>query len=360
VLLRAGPLAAALAALISRYHAGLSNLTYNIAFVYDVLCGFFYLAAFVCYLRIREAGRIPRGKEIAAFLALYICALNSKEMAVTLPVVLLIYEWTNHKEAALRVPFLAGLVNLPYVYGKALAPGALATEAGYHPEFSWARVLDFQWRSFRDLLAGYSISPETIVWVYLIAFCLAFRRPRPALRFCWVFLWIAPLPIEFLPGRGAACLYLPFVGWAIFLAIVLVDVASAVSRFLAGEPVFRRLGRQPLLAVLLIACVSLWGRENQHLKRSFVKPPAMGQTGALTWNVLGQFRSLGPRVQPGSTIVFLDDPFVDWDMAFIADLWFRDRSLAIRLHRKTPLSPEELAAADHLFDWRDGTLVQIR
>jgi hypothetical protein len=358
-LLRAGPTAAGLAALFACYHAGLSNLTYNIAFIYDVLCGFFYLATLTYYVRIREAGRRPDAGETAILLGLYVCALNSKEMAVTLPVVLLVYEWTYHKEAALRLPFLAGLINLPYVYGKALRPDALASDAGYRPVFSIAQALDFQFRSFRDLLGGYSVSMTTIAWVWVVLFWLAFRRPRPVLRFCWIFLLIAPLPIEFLPGRGGACLYVPFIGWAIFLAVMCVDVANGVASFLAAEPVFGRLGRQRLFALLVAGCVTLWGRENDWLKRSFIRP-AMAQTGALTGDVIGQFRALQPRVRPNSRVVFLNDPFVDWDMAFIADLWFRDRSLAIVLHRKTPLPPEEIAVAGHVFDWRDGKLVQLR
>ena len=76
--------------------------------------------------------------------------------------------------------------------------------------------------------------------------------------------------------------------------------------------------------------------------------------------MIGQFRELRPRVRPNSRVVFLDDPFVDWDMAFIADLWFRDRSLAIVLYRKTPLTAEEIADAGHVFDWRDGRLIQVR
>jgi hypothetical protein len=359
ILLRGSQAAAALAALIACYHAGLSNLTYNIAFVYDVLCGFFYLVALVYYIRIREAGRAPRGREVAVFLVLFVCALNSKEMAVTLPAVLLVYEWTYQKQAALRLPFLAGLVNLPYVYGKALRPDALAADFAYRPLFSAAQVLDFQIRSFRDLFVSHAISPGTIMWVWLILFYLAFRRPRPVLRFCWIFLLISPLPIEFLPGRGGACLYVPFIGWAIFLAVVCADLAGGVSTFLASEPVFGRLGRQTLFALLLIACVSLWGRENVHLKRSFIKP-AMAQTGALTWDVIGQFQAMRPRVRSHATVVFLDDPFVDWDMAFIADLWFRDRTVDIKLHRKTPLSPSEIGSATHLFDWRDGRLLQLR
>jgi hypothetical protein len=358
-LLHAGAAAAGLAALIACYHAGLSNLTYNIAFVYDVLCGFFYLSALVYYVRIRDAGRYPSAREMAIFLGLFVCALNSKEMAVTLPVVLLVYEWTYHKQAALRLPFIAGLINLPYIYGKALRPDALAADAAYRPVFSLAQAVDFQTRSFRDLLAGHAIPVETVAWIWVILFYLAFRRPRPVLRFCAIFLLIAPLPIEFLPGRGGACLYIPFVGWAIFVAVVCVDVAGAVAEFLAAEPLIGRLGRRPLCALFLAGCVTLWGRENDWLKRSFIKP-AMAQTGALTWDVIEQFRAMRPRVQPNSRIVFLDDPFVDWDMAFIADLWFRDRSLAIVLHRKTPLPPGEIAAAAHVFDWRDGKLVQLR
>jgi len=138
-----------------------------------------------------------------------------------------------------------------------------------------------------------------------------------------------------------------------------VDVAGAAARFLEAEPVIGRLGRRPLCALFLAGCVTLWGRENAWLKRSFIKP-AMQQTGALTWDVIQQFHLLRPEVRAGSRVVFLNDPFVDWDMAFIADLWFRDRSLAIVLHRKTPLTTAEIADAGHIFDWRDGRLVQLR
>jgi hypothetical protein len=359
-LLRAGPIAAGLAALLSCYHASLSNLTYNIAFVYDVLCGCFYLSALVYYLRIRESGRRLRGREIAAFLALYVCALNSKEMAVTLPVVLLIYEWLYQDSVSLRGVIASALLNFPYVYGKVLRPDALATSAGYRPELSWTRILDFQTRSFTELFQQRSpLTADTVAWIWVALFYLAFRRRRPVLQFCWLFLAIAPLPIEFLPGRGGACLYLPFVGCAIFASVVAVDLAEAAARFLASEPLIARLGYQRLFAVLLVACVVVWGRENRDLKRSFVRA-SMDQTGVLSADVIRQMEALAPRTPPHSTVVFLDDPFVDWDMAFIAELWFRDRTVQVRLHRKTPLSDEEIAHADRVFDFHDGRLVAVR
>jgi len=64
------------------YHPGLSNLYYN-RLCFDVLCLFFYLAAFVCY------GGCAFGTDAAVsqalvFLLLFLAALQSKEMAVTL------------------------------------------------------------------------------------------------------------------------------------------------------------------------------------------------------------------------------------------------------------------------------------
>src|SRR6266446_1686295 len=74
---------ATLATLPVAYHAGLAFLVYSGAFIYDILCGSFYFAALLYYVRLRDRGplRIPH---LAVFLGLYICALNSKEMAVTL------------------------------------------------------------------------------------------------------------------------------------------------------------------------------------------------------------------------------------------------------------------------------------
>ena len=103
-LLGSGELESGLAALVFCYHPGLSNLYYNSGFVYDVLCLFFYLAALVYYGRIRSLGRRLSGMETAVFLGLFLCALNSKEMAVTLPVVLAAYEWFYHRRKPGIVP----------------------------------------------------------------------------------------------------------------------------------------------------------------------------------------------------------------------------------------------------------------
>ena len=99
-LLGAGEWAAGLAALVACYHAGLGNLYYNTAFVYDALCGCFFLAALVYYCGIRDTGRLLSVGQKAIFAALVLCALNSKEMALTLPAILAVYEWIYHPSAS--------------------------------------------------------------------------------------------------------------------------------------------------------------------------------------------------------------------------------------------------------------------
>jgi hypothetical protein len=358
-LLGAGELASALAALVACYHAGLHNLYYNAACVYDVLCCFFYLAAFVYYLRIRQAGRVPGPWQIAAFLTLYLCALNSKEMAVTLPLMLLVYEWIYHRRVwwSRTVIFASALTALD-LYGKLFGPEPLIAAAAYRPVFALHRARDFQRLSLGDLLFGWSSGWGGILLLWAALAYLAWRRDRPALRFLWWFMVLTPLPIEFLVGRGQACLYIPLVGWAVFASVILVDLAGALARVLEREPFGRRLGRSGLVAVLIAVAVFFWARQNRQYKRTNAEP-AMASLGQEDWDVIQQFRAVNPQVRPGSKVAFLDDPFHSWDMLFVAELWFRDRTLDIHVQRHGPLTPRELAQQDYIFTFDRGKLVTV-
>jgi hypothetical protein len=136
-------LQAGLATVAAAYHAGLSMLFYSTAFIYDVLCFTFYMAAFLCYTRVRAQGRLLRGRETALVIGLYLFAVDSKEMALTLPLVLLAYEWVYHPKyggqpaawtpmgairwqlGAGRVMVYCGALNLVFLYGFAHGPNAL-------------------------------------------------------------------------------------------------------------------------------------------------------------------------------------------------------------------------------------------
>jgi hypothetical protein len=366
-LLGCSELAAGLAALIGCYHAGLHNLYYNAAFVYDALCCFFYLGAFVYYLRIRQSGRALGARQIVLFLALLLCSLNSKEMAVTLPLMLLVYEWIYHRPSALlpwlrgpgRIVVLAAALTALDIYGKLVGPDALVNAEAYRPVFVLRRVRDFQRMSLGDLLFGWGSGWGGILLLWALLAYLAWRRDRPALGFLWWFMVLTPLPIEFLIGKSQACLYVPMVGWAIFGAVILADLIGVLATVLEGEPFGRRLGRRGLIAVLLTLAVFFWARLNQQHKQVYAKP-VMESLGHESWDVIQQFRAVNPRVRPGSKVAFLDDPFHSWDMLFVAELWFRDRTLDIHVQRHGPLTHEELARKDYIFTFDNGKLVQLK
>jgi hypothetical protein len=367
--LEATPLEAWLAAMIVAYHAGVSNLYYQTIHIYDVLCGVFFAAALAAYANSRRGGRQPRARETAAFLGLYLCALNSKEMAVTLPVMLLAYEWLYGlvpkrgerrvwlRTAGWRIAVAAAMAAL-MIYGRVVR--GLAHSSGYGSTFSFQRFAAFQQQQFRDLFSQWHYDGWLLIALAWVAVTyLAWRRPRPAPRFCWVFIVVTPLPIEFLEGRGGAALAVPLIGWAILAGIVWLAVMRTIAAAAADEPGLRRWSAQARLGVVMAAFLIAWADWN-HTFLVHEVLPVIGQEGPLTEAVIRQFEVLKPRVRPHSLVVFLNDPFDSWDMAHIADLWFRDRTVAVRLQKKTPFSPEQLAKADYLFDWCGGKLVAGR
>jgi hypothetical protein len=96
---------------------------------------------------------MPNGREWALLLLLYVAALDSKELAVTLPLAFGFYELIWHSprggwNGALRwivqegrAMALTGLITIPYVIGKLTGEGSLATNPLYRPEISFHRYM---------------------------------------------------------------------------------------------------------------------------------------------------------------------------------------------------------------------------
>jgi hypothetical protein len=372
--LGAGELAGLIVALIACYHGGLSNLYYNSVFVFDVLCGLFYFAAFAYYARIRGSGRLLSGGQMVGFLALYLCALNAKEMAITMPGVMLAYEWLYHGRPRWRVkPMLqwlagpgrtliwASIMTLVAIYGKALGPLGLAQRSAYSPVLSWERFVDFEERHLGDVFYHLpSFGGLATLLIALAVTYLAWRKNRPVLRFCWFWILLTPLPITFILARDQACLYVTMAGWALFAATVFTDWLPCAARVIAGEPLIGRLGqarvRVGLAAIAMLAYAWLgWRYEQVNVA------PNIHLLGPRTEAVLAQFRAVNPHVPKSAKVVFLDDPWPDtYDMSFIAELWFRDRKSVVYLNNKNPLPPAQIAAADAVFTWRDDKLIRVR
>jgi hypothetical protein len=373
IALGATELASGLAALLLCFHYGMRLLYFDTAFIYDVLCFFFYVAAFIWYAQIRGRGRLLRGWETAVFLVLFVCALGSKQMAVTLPPMLLVYEliwnfpkqrgWKGLREWLFgpgRMVFYSGLLTLVYVWGNTHGPDAVTNVPAYKPVFTLARALDFQQRQFGTYFFVWRHTGwRAIFVVWAVMAYLAFRRRNPILIFCLALGLIGPIPIEFLEWRDGPNLAIPYAGWAIFASIVFVDLARGISGILAAEPLLRRVGRPAVFTMLIVLGIYLWARENARLKHLYVDP-GLKDYAPVTAGVIQQFHALNPQVRPNTRVLFLNDPFEDWDVVFIADLWFKDRSLTIRAQRLTPFPADEIARMENVFEFQNGKLVRIR
>ena len=172
-------------------------------------------------------------------------ALNCKEMAVTLPVIVLIYEflksagWTDWK-AFLRwirtcaaPSLIAGLLTVFYIYGKIHGSGSLASLDPYRPKYSWHNFTASNAEFVSQLLfAGHTIAPIALLLVWALVFIITFLRRDRTLQLMAFWVVIVPLPVAFIvPVRGDASLYLLLFGWAMIFAKVTFDLITLISEF---------------------------------------------------------------------------------------------------------------------------------
>src|SRR5436190_11364406 len=359
------------------YHPRLANLVFVGAFIYDVLCGLFYFAPLAYYVHIREKGVSLRPLQMLGFLVLYVCALNCKEMAVTLPVMVLCYEllkpsrWTSWKTFLLwgrsyaAPSLIAGLLAVFYICGKTHGTGSLASLEPYRPSYSWHNLVTSNAKFIGELLfGGQAVTPLTLLITWAVVFAYAFLRRDRTLRLMAFWIVIVPLPLAFIvPIRGDASLYLLLFGWAMILAKAAFDLITVISKFLV--PVGNRvlgwagggIGKNAsikvspwyfrIIATVLVACAfaACTQRENQRLQLPFSKveskPP----------HVIETFQSLGLSPRHGSRILLLLKETLfhnKWNVLFIATLVWNDHSLRIWIEDLSELTPQQQASVDYV------------
>jgi hypothetical protein len=366
-----------LAVLALCYHPRLAGLVFVGAFIYDVLCGFFYFAALAYYVNIREREASLSPLQLLGFLALYVMALNCKEMAVTLPVIVLIYEFMrSHSrvdwKAFLRwirsygaPSLIAGLLTVFYIYGKLHGNGSLASLDPYRPKYSWDNFTASNAKFVGQLLfAGHTITPIALLFLWALVFMYAFLRRDRTLQLMAFWIVIVPLPLAFIvPTRGDASLYLLLFGWAMIFAKITFDLITIIWKLLvflghralpkATDEIVGAASRKVSLCVFRIvatllvafALAAFTQRENQRLRVPWL------DIGAKTSHVIHTFRSVGLRPVHGSSVLLLlkENIFQNkWNVFFIASLVWNDHSLRIWVENVNELTPQQQATVDYI------------
>ena len=332
-----------LALLLAGYHAWFVDLYYNTGTVYDLLCYCFYLGAFNFYLGVRPQKLSWR--ELGTLTILYVCALNAKEMAVTLPVLLAVYEAIYHGRSFRYTGVLVtSLVTIPYMIGKLTGPGSLVETPSYHLTISPGRYLDTFHLYLNPLLYREHLfrDPNTVQLLIAMLLVALFLRKEPLL-FAWCFVLISLLPVAFIAHYAGFFLYLPMAGWALYAAALLVEIRKLVVRDVRSLPLQKAsVVALPLLLVLVLA--PQHRRESAKTLRIYesVQPP--------TRQVAAELMALRPRLPRGSRVLFVGDPFPqnEYFLYFLTRLLYRDMTLTVD---KAPGSPGHY---DAVFVFRDG------
>jgi len=343
-----------LTALAGCYHWGFSDLYYNTGTVYDLLCFTFYVLTLCLYVRVRQQGRWLRWYEIVLIAALYICALNSKEMAVTLPLSMALYELVYHwHERSARQWLVAGLLaamTLPYLHGKLSAASAFFGNSEYQPHISlktyfdhYQRYLDYM---FYRRYGWFTRRGAILLWAGM--FLVAGITRRKALWFSSVFVLFSVLPVIFITQRGTLfVLYIPYIGYCLFLAATLAGLVGRTPRP-AGEPPATHPALASVLfvltAVLLVAAHQKPGRDidSENQMRNFTE----------------QCHAVLPRIPANSRILLFDDsfPLDAWAPLFLVRLSYHDAT--IQLDRtKTPDHP--LDGYNFVLRFQNGKLIRL-
>jgi hypothetical protein len=360
---------AALAALPVAYQANLGNLSFDGAYIYDTLCGGFYFAALLYYIDRRTGRAYLNLKQTCVFLVLTICALNSKEMGVSLAVVAISYELLLEKQKEpgfanlmrrLGATLVAGGITAIFILGKALGAGSLTNIDAYRPVLTWVRFSESTVRFFNTIFYADGLTMEHDLTLWGVLLCagivgLLRRRPDPRWMFLWIWVMVTPLPIVFLPGRGAGLLYIVSAGWAMAAAMLLRSASWLLSR----ELFLSRPARLWTMGLLWLLCAVVYADETQVVHRYVVYGYLL--TGKETAEAISRFRKLDLHPKPASRIVFLRDPFPDtFDMTFLAALGWGDPSLIIFQQSQVHLPPDQVAAMDYIVDYTGQDFVVVK
>ena len=358
---------ALVALLLVGIHPTFSAAYFDTGTIYDVLAYLFFWAGFALYVRIRRAGRWPGWRGAAVLLCLFVAALNSKEIAVTLPVAIGLYELVWHPPSKWRLAemlrwirqegrlaLIGGLMDIAYIIGKRFGPNSLWEVKAYQPHYSVAAYFRSLSHYLHELLYTPAANWQQMTVLLAAMVILAAVSRRRCLIWGIAFILTGVLPLAFIPGRAGFAYLVPSVGWAVYAGGLLDWLLEALS--------FKRLwlqrAAQALVLIALFAGLARWQRQWISMHST-----AAHDMQARFHNYADQIHALIPNPRKGARILLLSDAggYNDWDVYFLIQLFYGDPSLKVdRLsicrERNIAVNP---ASYNYVLDWKDNRFVLV-
>jgi hypothetical protein len=358
-----------LTAMLWAYHHRFDDIYFNNGTVYDVLCFTFYFAAFLFYVRVREKQKDLKWRQVLLFTLLFVLALNSKEMAVTLPVGVaaweIIYRFSDKpwlRPGVVRSFLLTLALSAAAALVKAGPQSAFYGNAAYKQNFTIATWLTNN-AAFLDQLTlkqiGY-FTPGMTVGFFFTVIAVAFLFRSRAMFLGAVFAIIATLPVSFIPGRGFFAVCISYFGWTLYAADAIVIARDGIiSRRWEGS---RLVSAFPVLTSVLVAFLFLyWQKHDIYRFRSFREDPER-QRIHLTLTDLERAHVCPPG--PNGSLLFVRDRWPDpsFQPVMVAHLVCHDPDLNVDLGwvLKEWRRPINYRSYTWVLDYKNGQMIARR
>jgi dolichyl-phosphate-mannose-protein mannosyltransferase len=345
--LTSNAMAALFALLIGCVHGNAIGAYFSNSTIYDILCFSFYFGAVLFYIRLRQRGQYLDWRQMLMLALLYICALDSKEMAVAFPVTLLAYELCFHWKWPLVprqfIPIvITGAMTAIYIAGKLFQPNSLSSFDAYRPVYTAHRFF-LNLRAYLDILFlvenRFTSRMAVAFWLAMLLIARVLRSRT--MTFGAVLAFASFLPLMFVPTREGFVLYIPLVGFGLYFG----ELLSILVRPRAAA----------LVVLALLAC----GLGYVHQQRILDILPFSRHSQTGTIDTIQELK-LAKGVKAGDRLLFIDSPWGDdWDMYFIAKLFFHDPTIRVSmLDTGKPIRGDEHDHFDHVFSWFMDVFVQ--
>lgn len=351
---------ALLCALIGSFHKRLFGLLVNGGTIYDILCFTFFCLAFTYYVATRQKHGNVTGWRLAGFCALYSLALNSKEMAASLPPILLAYELIYHPPPMRRLgrwfrqriaPWAAAAMTILAFRLKTSPGSSFSRNSDYaltfsiHQYFSTTAPLISQ----VFFLPENTFTPITAMCLFAAMWAFAITVKSRPLMLAAAIVMLAPLPINFIPYRGFFVMYLPLIGWTLYLGTTLILIKDRLATY-APWWIPLRAGTFIATALALFIIQShdrVWTFDSVD--------PNMVLIRVLRQDLLKNRSSLPPDAK----VLLLNDPFPpdSWNTLYMVRLMYRSPAIAVD---RMKAMPADAASYTLILNYRDQHYVSGR
>ncbi|HYL72586.1 MAG TPA: hypothetical protein VEU96_00185 [Bryobacteraceae bacterium] len=362
-----------LAALIGAFHDNMMLVYYDAGTCYDLLAFPFFYLALLLYVSIRQRGRMPGTREIALVFICFVLALAAKEIALSLPLILIAYElvWDPPRSvrAAVswmlrqgRTSLLCGAAAILFVGVRVYGAEGLANMTAFKPDYSLVAYLNVLSVVMNDLfyrVDTFTPMSTAIFWIVLIAIA-ALMRSR-FLIFCLSLALIGLLPLGFVTPRGLYSVYVPFVGlWAYAAGLLVMARRYFTAEYLKTAPrngdTLGLLAQGALFIAVLLPLVSV-NRDNFKPNWTWLSSEA-----DQIEDVLHSLEGLHLNLPPGARVLVLNDAFdpsrFAYDTLYLISLLHHDPNLEVE-HCAQPAT-DAAASYAAVLTYRDGRFQRVQ